>query len=531
MLKVILIDDEERILSGLRKIVDWKAAGFEVVGTFSDSEEAVKIAPGLRPNLIITDIEMPGLSGLELIVQLKEVLPETQFAVLSAHDQFSYAQQALRYGVFRYILKPIDPKELMAFLKEVRERFQVAAQAGDTGERAREERERYLQLRKFMIVRESVSENYIRQPGEKDLIYETMKDTFVFYVVFLHLRSPAGAKGKYYPYNQKLLERLRAYCDAKLYYTTFFQKDNSLVFVFERGEQPPCFEELLKTAREIFDMPAIIGITRDEVGLEQAYDFFQSAYAQFQTALFYEKEDCILKLRPVQGQGEEKIAQMLESARKKFPDLIRTLDRRGLEEYHTEIETELSALRDVVSYEQALLFYGEIVRIFAVACRDVTAEESGKEYYARTFPRFYYLSDCKEYAQKAMLEHLNEVAPSVGDGTSAIVNQVKLYIHENYGQSDLKLSRVAEERHVNYSYLSYLFKKKTGTNFLAYLTEVRVNEARKLLLNTELSIFEVATRVGFQDSQSFYYVFRKACGYSPNEFRRMNASEKAGETV
>lgn len=119
MYRVVIIDDEPLVLKGIRKIINWETYGFIVIATFSDPEEAMKAIPNLRPELVITDIQMPEVSGIELLDALSDI-NNIKFAVLSAYDKFDYAQKSLKYGVVRYLLKPIDPVDLIELIEAVK---------------------------------------------------------------------------------------------------------------------------------------------------------------------------------------------------------------------------------------------------------------------------------------------------------------------------------------------------------------------------------------------------------------------------
>ncbi|HHW30623.1 MAG TPA: response regulator [Clostridiaceae bacterium] len=120
MLKVIIIDDEKIILKGMMKIINWESLGYTIIGAYTNVSLAINKALENPPDVIITDIVMPGKDGLELIRILKEKLPSIKFIVLSAYDLFEYARKALKYGAYRYMLKPIDKNELIEILNEIR---------------------------------------------------------------------------------------------------------------------------------------------------------------------------------------------------------------------------------------------------------------------------------------------------------------------------------------------------------------------------------------------------------------------------
>ena len=132
MIRVMLIDDEYGILEGLKRLIDWEANGAAVCGAFTDPLAACKAAEKEHPDLILTDIEMPELSGLELIAALKKASPSTRFVILSAYDYFSYAQEAIRLQVFRYLLKPLSAQDLLQLLNDLKS-GETAAETGISG--------------------------------------------------------------------------------------------------------------------------------------------------------------------------------------------------------------------------------------------------------------------------------------------------------------------------------------------------------------------------------------------------------------
>ena len=121
MIDVILIDDEYGILEGLKRLINWEEQGARICGVYTNPFAACEAANKEHPDLIITDIEMPGLSGLELIAALKKSSPLTRFVILSAYDYFSYAQNAIRLQVFRYLLKPLSAADLLQLLSDLKE--------------------------------------------------------------------------------------------------------------------------------------------------------------------------------------------------------------------------------------------------------------------------------------------------------------------------------------------------------------------------------------------------------------------------
>jgi len=132
MLRVMLVDDEKNVLLGLERLIDWAACDADICGTFTDPAEALVQAKSLKPDLIISDIEMPGMTGLELIASLSEVSPASVFVILSAYDDFQYAKQSVALGVFRYLVKPLPAEDLTALLSDVKKKIETAKPEDET---------------------------------------------------------------------------------------------------------------------------------------------------------------------------------------------------------------------------------------------------------------------------------------------------------------------------------------------------------------------------------------------------------------
>lgn len=123
MLRVVLADDENKVILLMQKLIDWESLGYEIVGTANDGLRALELVGEKQPHLLITDIRMPGYSGIELIRRAKELQPNLHFIVISGYRKFEYAQTALKYGVEDYLLKPIKQDELTGILLRLKEKL------------------------------------------------------------------------------------------------------------------------------------------------------------------------------------------------------------------------------------------------------------------------------------------------------------------------------------------------------------------------------------------------------------------------
>lgn len=519
MLRVILIDDEERILNGLKKVIDWESNGFSVVGAFSDSEEALDKAIELQPHLIIVDIEMPGLSGLELIEKLRDCLPYTKFVILSAHDQFNYAQKAIHYGVFRYLLKPIDNQELIDILRDVR--IAVSDHVKETEQRMKMQLDKelhHLSL-KSQIVREAICDGLVYKGKDKPDLYDQISHSFSFILCFVQLRMPLDEDFNYKLCSEVCFDSIAAHCTDMLKCTVVFRREDCLVLVLNETEQKADYSKLIKQIEDIAGLPVIIGLSSVFTGLTQAHSYFLQSFSCFKNIIFFKENTSFFHIPVDEFAKGGDLSSILQDAKKRLPSILFESDIEGYTEYSSKVYEQLLGLSNNTTPEIIHGFYQTLINYAKRICLTVSLQDQ-EAFSPIAIPQLKYLEDYHKYVSYLILDDIKKRAQLFGDASASIVNQVKLFIHENYAKSNLKLNKIADKYYINYSYLSYLFKKKTGTNFSSYLTEIRVEEAKKLLRHSSLSINDVAIRVGYQNYQNFYYAFQKNCGISPNSYRQ-----------
>jgi two-component system response regulator YesN len=518
MLKVILIDDEEIILRGLEKIIDWEANGFMIAGAFSDSEEALAKASELQPHLVIVDIEMPGLTGLELIEALQNSLPNSKFVVLSAHDQFKYAQRALQLGVFRYLLKPIDDRELLEVLCKVRSsiyRLIEEQQQLQKYEHAIEVHQRSL---KNQIIRKAVCDGLVGQVEDKSALYESLYNNFSYHLCFIQLRTPLNEKFVYDTPLKDHLDSIASHCLDRLNCCSIvFCHEDCLILVLEAPLKNIDFRLLMNELEKTVDIPVMMGLTKMFTGLADAHSHYLKLLEEFQRKIFFINSSAFFHVFSKDFPEYDDLSFLLKDANNKLTPVILQLDFDGYSNYCDSIYKNLLNLKNRITPDIVHAFYTALLNLVKRTCHIDSKENN--TFIPVSVPNFKYLEDYHKYAI-SLVENIFIKANQLGsDGSVHIINQVKLYIHENYSKSNLKLNKIADASYINYSYLSYLFRKTTGKTFSSYLAEVRIDEAKKLLRHSSLSINEIAKRVGFQNYQNFHYAFRNICGESPNTYR------------
>lgn len=512
---VVILDDEQLIVQTLRTALPWRKLGFTVAGSAENGQEGRALIDAVRPDLVLTDIVMPGLTGLELVEYCAQKHPDSRFILLSAHSEFAYAQKAMSYGVTHYVLKPIDTDKLIAAVRAAARELDGRDARAQREDRLRALTENSRTLRSaasasllFSIAR------YGREitPQEKSLLLQT--DAFCtsvlaavrFFNTSPGAESPLGAAQQQY----------QAQLAAQGYKVTWGSLDEGLIFLcpLPPGADPQLARRRLaaQLTRIGERLPAEFGIAaaavsdvyRDLEGLHRCYGqclrlleqgFFCDASAVLEAAAPAPPEasyDTRLLLHHLRHGNEAALAQELARWR---AWLARQHDAPraayALRELHRAATQEASRAGMAEKPAAERRFVSE----------NFTALFAGLQAYLAGI--------CAYVAQ-----------------SQSMAGRLRLLLEEQYGDAQLNLTALADAVGVNSSYLSRLFKKEFGENFSDYLLRVRIEHACFLLRSTRLKNAEIAARVGFEDDHYFGQVFKKKMGCTPGQYREKGSAAR-----
>ncbi len=456
MYRVIIVDDEPWSVIGIQKTFAWKENGFEVVGIANDAYEALDKIAKLHPDLVLTDIRMPEMSGLELIENVKARGFACQFVILSGFGEFAYAQQALRYNVLDYVIKPISFKEADQMLKKVRcfldqqtaeEDFQIFEQLG---------------------IQPGLFEKVCRCRGVS-LAPENLTVTAAWGTGL----SPDDIGG---------VEE-----DAVLFLKSSIRNGMPVYLIFHNKP--------LQLGKGIIGGSS--RVCRAESNLHTAV---KEALLALHTALFLEYPTYSFAVN-----GQMRCLARFELVLNHFTKRIREGgDARMafLQELPEVFVKENFDLRDAVQLlNHAFLLAGE--------------KNSGVFWDTDSLlSEFTYFRNACGFLSNLFEKGKCAVSEGVNEGFRHLLD----YVNQHY-TDPLSLSTLAAEYYLNFSYTSSLFKKTTGQTFSDYLTELRMKRAKELLADPSASISEVSTQCGYEDSYYFSKVFKKRYGVTPSAYR------------
>lgn len=536
MIRVVVADDEYKVCQLICQLIHWEELGMQLVGTASNGVEALQIIELERPDLVMTDIRMPGYDGMELLKRARFANPDMEFIIISGYSHFEYAQTAIRYGVSDYILKPVNEEALNATLQKVRQRYlEHQARTEESLEQRKQQVIDQARLRDTLWMDLELDQ----APGERELLNEKYRYHFGegLFRTFLIQADVTDNENLSENYAANVMELLNSKLNGLFEKHTKGLCIDSQVFARSRRAAGIInFKE--EDAQAVRDaLEALIGSLSMEM---HAFE-----YMRFHLALSGAVGEVSL-LSHCTREAESAMGQrlfagnrlFLEEAPKQPPydadELFKPFSlgvRESLDlqnpERIGEVVKELheGALRRRLSGSQLLRLVQDAYRLFLLSGvfqseYHFDDREKLEDRFCRQAELCGSHDNLFEYLEFVCRENIEEACAWFNIEKVRPINQAKRYIKEHYAES-LSLEDVSSEVGFSSSYFSTLFRKETGKNFLEYLMDVRIQEGKTLLRESRMTIENVAREVGVNDYKRFSKTFKKVTGISPKEYRKL----------
>ena len=536
MLKVFLVEDEFVMREGIKNNIDWNSHGYEFCGEASDGELAFPLIQKLNPDIVITDIKMPFMDGLELSRLIKKELPFTEIIILSGYEEFEYAKEAIKIGVSQYLTKPINGEELLREVDLLSEKISEKRKEREIREKyVREMEENFLGERKNLfqyLVTGSKSMSELLEISDKlniDL------SAIWYRVALVKIQSMNHARDEYSNSLVQIEQKLKA-IDADRGLLVFDRNLEGQALIFKadtREELEKIQNDYLGKMRDLLgdykQIRYFVGIGMPVNRLSELPSSFEQASHAF-AHRYLVKESCICNYEEMEQNvyhdEEFNISNVnpKQLDRSKLREFLKFGDREEVtyfvEEYFKDLGPNamksnmfrqyiiLDAYFCVVDFLDSLQFQKDELEPLDVTSGILQSEETAINYVIRII-------------EKAL--ELREKTASNRYGS--IVDEVMKYIDKNYADEDLSLNVLAS--HVNFSpnHLSMVFSQQTGKTFIKYLTDFRMNKAKELLRCTGKRSSEISLEVGYKDPHYFSYLFKKTQGMTPTQYRGGKSQE------
>ncbi len=516
-MRILLVEDEPMFRKGLAKMIGGLGTGWEVCGEAENGEEAEQLVEQLRPDLIITDIRMPLMDGLELLKRVKTGHPDVAVIVITGYQDFQYAQSALRSGALDLLVKPCSKQDICLVLDKAE-----AVVAQKLEQRRREQREQSRRkenaLRELFLrlpCRPETAAALEREVAGSKLILLRIADYFPAHKQYLKKDMPllqfavlniigelaevygiAGdlliiEAGRFALFAQQLDSRQeqllrRAITESVLNFLGLQVEPQEAVTVSSLGQLPDLYEEL-------FGVRSSSGKHGSAASPEGA------------------REDA-----PLPDGTASRIRQQMISAQ--LSSLIRSGETEGVKSCLEQLTGEVCGSRREEWKMEALSL--------AFALHETARRHLEAEYEPRSVTaRIGQLHECGGLPElrEWLAEETGRFLAALAEwqqkyGGSSIAAAVR-YMEEHYAEQ-LTLTDVALQAHLSPAYFSHLFKKETGSSFVTFLIELRMEKAKQLLANTGLNVTEVAGNVGYDLPNYFAKLFKQFSGLTPKEYRK-----------
>ncbi len=487
MYKVLLIDDEPWILKDMEILIDWKKFGFEVVAKITDSEQAIYMIKEKRPDLIICDIRMPGLNGIELMKMVKKRFSNIFVVFVSAYGEFNYAKQAIEMGAFDYILKPTNENELYKIIIKIR--FQLDKEKENENNLRKYQRsELFLELIEDRLDSKAIK-NRLNKIG-----YE-LAHRYFFIVVIEHNTNIKGENNNSVRKWQVAIKE--EFASSKILFIQLGEQKWVLLFNYK---QTTISKEKINFVNDKIAKRyhLLIGVSNVFENLSKIKHFYKQADLMSYNYFIYKKNG----LCPYSQYNNN------------YKELSFTIKKITSQEYLKKMIDEIPDLivKKKINLEEVAYLYNQLrekVYVLFKFNEEIELLDSVDIDYS-----FNDLQELFGQLRGYLIENENNY---YSWDSNDIVGNIIEEIKQNFNQ-DIKLQDLADKYHVNYNYLSQLFKKETEQTFTNFLIELRIEKAINLF-SENLLFYEIAKKVGYHDYYHFCKIFKKHKGMSPSEYK------------
>lgn len=510
------------VLEAMLSTIQWEEHGFERPAGCRDGREAIeKLKSGFAPDALITDICMPFVDGLELTRYINEHLPDTIVVVLTGYDDFKYAQKAIKLKVYDYVLKPITPNHIKELTDRLKEEL-------DTRRLHNIEYSMKIIGSYFLnrLLTRRLSDSVIKEGCRAHRF--TFNGRFhISAVLDVDIPAPSTVDES----NNAELMRHGLYNIAQELAesgpeTIVFQgNDGTTKLIISADDHESLYDRATGLARTIsrrtregLDITVSAGIGKPVDSPGELY----LSHSQAMTALsyrFFYGESSILREADVDIKKTPEIDYL--SCERRFEAAVKTLDRQGAREAVKALMEQLKsghiALDRCVLYAQKLVMTLINLTNGIIGGQELEALE--KTWEQVNFYAVSTITQLEEMIEKICSEAFRRFELVKSDAAATQVIKAEKYIREHFGDPGLSLNAITEHLAVSTSYFSAIFKSKTGSTFVEYLTRVRMEKAKQILAFTDRRTYEVAEDVGFSDPHYFSVAFKRVTRMTPREYR------------
>ncbi len=501
MFRVLLADDEPIITRGLSAILDWEDYGFEIVHTAESGEEALSYIRQNPIDILITDILMGEMSGLDLIQEVNAIRPEVKSIVLTGYQEFEYIKRGLLLGIENYLVKPVDEEELLKTLKSIGGKLKNGAGDGRTQEAT--------------TMLENTLWSFLT--GEIDR-HDCLERLELYNIEFNQPFYNVSILNIEHYLMSEVVEDIRNFIEEQYLAHTLYSPNQEIVIIFGGVSEKELVKQNQRLVEDLENSQRGTGLFYLAMGkpvrvIDELEESLTTA-REYSSLQLYTEPNVLISNKQALSRHEE--LKRLQELKGNIVKKLVNAEEESLELIDLFFD-ELTETSNIISPQVVKKYAFDLISYI-----NYSLQPEDLSLYTAVVEKIVYSSDIrlmrailKEYCFELILTIHNHVHLR-----SPIVQNVLQYIHTHYDQG-LSLKTLGQQFHVNAIYLGQLFQKEVGVVFSEYLNRYRLEKAKELLKTTHFRAGDIGKNVGYSDTTYFYKQFKKIVGTTPSEWRKI----------
>ena len=513
MLTILIVDDEKLERNGIKFLLKREEGEFRVLEA-SNGKDALGVLLKEHVDILFSDVKMPYMSGLELTKQVRESCPDLEIVIFSGYNDFSYAKEALRYGVVDYVLKPVDPEEFHRTLGRV-----ISHIRDKEVEKEKQNRQEDY-LRKYFFI------NYLYTGSREDLehlkrLFDGGKDDLDRCTRMILAGS---SNGFFETEEEHFIENLKEQFRRDLGYINLNSNESLFMFTEKYTDYRQLAQKLYEFFRKQYDSECYFAVSGPIGNIEEVPEIFRKLETLLEEQ-FYQPGQHVL----ISGESTDEPESPVEDS-----ELIDQISREI--QYKDVIHLKQDFGKLDKKYRGNRQFSEMYVKfVFSSILKELYEQISpgDEKVLSRKVDRLYRcrkIRDVIDIVSDAVSEFENDMKEQK-EGLREEVTKVKAYIQHHYNEKNIAAEELASMVYLSPGYLSAVFKEETGVTLNRYIREVRMNKARELLEGTNMKIAQIAKEVGFSNSSYFCRSFREFFGCSPESCRKGKVTDEEASSA
>ena len=535
MYKILLVDDEILVRDAIRENIDWGKLDCELIGDCENGKQAVEFVKTHEVDIVLTDILMPYMDGMELSHFLHDNYPDVLIVIFSGFGEFEYAKKAIQYNVSEYMLKPVTAMELTKVIENMKEKL-------DSRKKEQRKMESLTQVsqdyhKNANVIRSKALDCLVKCTREVQVSLDELERMGITFQAASYRVAVFDIDTYSEMYQMDMDKQQESALMAFVLFNVgdeivvqekagvVYQEGNNRVCIIFAGNRTKEFSESIhricheiqKKVKEVIGLETSIGIGS---WVRSLYELIYS-YRLAAKAIDYRYllgGNLLFDMEEKKTDNSIFLINDLET----LTEAIKSGDRRHMEETLGQIETEIKSALVEKSY--ACIYLQQVIRAIGNTCQSLSEEP--EKIIAQREALLKAVTEQRTFSQAAALvekyaqevfDELQELNSSSGQRQGMLAMD---YIQKNYMDPCLSLNSICSYLNISTSYFSTIFKEMTGETFIEVLTRVRMEKAKELLENTTMKNYEIAEKVGFSDPHYFGISFKKITGKTPTEYAR-----------